>query len=65
MDNETKEYDYVNDINEPKKLVVYPLKDGTYPCMLWSRRTGDLCGHGNLTPDELHDLLAHYGLEEK
>lgn len=47
------------------KLVVHPLKDGVYPCTLWSRRTGDLCGHGNLTPDELHDWLAHYGLEEK
>lgn len=65
MRNEIKEYNYVNDINEPKKLVVYPLKDGKYPCILWSTRTGDFCGSGNLTPDELHNWLAHYGLEEK
>lgn len=65
MDNEIKEYNYINDINEPKKLVVHPLKDGVYPCTLWSRRTGDFCGSGNLTPDGLHEWLAHYGLEEK
>lgn len=65
MSNEIKEYEYINDINEPKKLVVYPLKDGVYPCFLWSTRTGDCCGSGSLTPDRLHDWLAHYGLEEK
>lgn len=65
MNNAIKEYDYVNDMNEPKKLVVYPLKDGVYPCTLWSRKTGDWCGSGNLTPDKLHDWLAHYGLKEK
>lgn len=65
MDNEVKEYDYINDINEPKKLVVYPLKNGVYTCILWSRRTGDMCGYYNFTPDELHNFLAHYGLKEK
>lgn len=65
MSNEIKEYNYVNGINEPKKLVVYPLKGGQYPCTLWSRRTGDFCGGSSLTPDELHDFLAHYDLEEK
>lgn len=65
MNNEIKEYDYINDLNEPKKLVVHPLKNGVYMCTLWSRRTGDFCGSGKLTSDELHDMLAHYGLEEK
>jgi hypothetical protein len=65
MNNEIKEYDYINSINEPKKLVIYPLKDRVYPFILWSRRTGDFCGHGHLTPDELHNWLVHYGLGEK
>lgn len=65
MKNEVKKYDYINDINEPKRLVVYPLENGAHPCTLWSRRTGELCGGGNLTPDELREWLAHYGLEEE
>ena len=64
MSNEIKEYNYINDINEPKKLVVYPLKDGVHPYALWSRRTGDLCGNGTLTPERLHQWLEHYGLKE-
>ena len=64
MDNTIKTYDYTNDINEPKRLVVHPLKDGVYPCTLWSRRTGDLCGSGDLTPDELHNWLVYYGIKE-
>ena len=59
-----KEYNYINDIGEPKKLVVYDLKDEKYSVVLLSRRTGDCCGTGELTPQELSDYLKHYNIKE-
>ncbi len=59
-----KEADYVNDIGEMKKIVVYPMKNGKYPFSLWSMRTGDFCGSGEKTKDEINDFFQHYRIVE-
>ena len=59
-----KSYCYVNDIGEPKELVVeFPPKNGEYSVILWSRRTGDLCGSGKMTYQRLKEYLEHYGVQ--
>lgn len=59
-----KKYEYINDIGEPKILVIGDkIDNGKYPYNLWSNRTGDLCGYGTLEEEELKDWLNHYGVE--
>lgn len=60
-----KELNYVNDIGEPKKIVVYPPKDGEYPVHLWSLKTGDFCGSGKFTLEKLNDFMDHYKIAYK
>ena len=60
-----KESNYVNDIGEMKKIVVYPMKDGKYPFSLWSLRTGDFCGNGEKTAEELNEFYQHYRINEQ
>lgn len=55
-----KEYNYTNDLGYHKKLIIGELKDGKYPVTLWSNDTGDFCGTGNMTPQQLTDFLIHY-----
>lgn len=59
-----KEYNYTNMLGYHKKLVVSdaPNKEGKYSCTLWSNTTGDYCGSGEMTAEELDELLSHYGL---
>ena len=58
-----KEYNYINDIGEPKRLVVYEIKNGKYPVVLWSMRTGDWCGSREMTEKELTEYLKHYNIK--
>ena len=58
-----KEYTYVNDIGEPKKIVIGEKNtDDTFPIFLWSLRTGDYCGGGKMTKEELEHYFNHYGI---
>ena len=60
-----KEFDYINDIGRFKKIVVYPEKDGKYPFSLWSNETGDFCGNGEKTLEQLNDFMMHYKINYK
>lgn len=56
-------YTYTNDIGERKMLCVDEQdKSGKYHITLWSLRTGDFCGTGDLTRTEIEELLGHYGV---
>lgn len=55
-----KEYNYTNDLGYHKKLIIGELKDGKYSVTLWSNDTGDFCGTGSMTPQQLTDFLIHY-----
>ena len=59
-----KEANYVNDIGHLKKIIVYKPKNGLYPFSLWSMQTGDFCGSGEKTRDELNEFFAHYKINE-
>ena len=56
------EYTYTNDLGYHKKIVVEYVEDGKFHCQIWSMDTGDLCGHGDMTADELREFLHHYGI---
>lgn len=59
-----KEFHYTNDIGYHKTLAVYEKENDKYPVMLWSRDTGDFCGSGKLTEQELKGYLKHYGITD-
>ncbi len=60
-----KEFNYINDLGARKKLVVYPLNEsGKHPVTLWCMENGELAGTGELTPEEVKDWLAHYGITD-
>ena len=61
----TKTFDYINGLGIPKRLVVGEMKDGKYHVTLWEMRHGEFAGSGNMTPEELNDYLAHFGIEER
>ena len=67
MSREIRKFNYVNDMGYNKQLVVYldDAEDGKYECTLWSTDTGDLCGSGRLSKDQINDLLEHYGVPER
>ena len=56
------EYTYTNDLGYHKKIVVESVEDGKFHCQLWSMDTGDFCGCGDMTADELREFLHHYGI---
>ena len=58
------EYTYTNDLGYRKKIVVESVnvEDGKFPFQIWSMDTGDFCGSGNITADELREFLHHYGI---
>jgi len=59
-----KEYFYTNDLGFRKKFeIIYKREDGTYSTAIWSMNTGDLCGGGNMTKEEIIDFLKHYGIK--
>lgn len=55
-------YDYINDIGEPKILILhkYPNLQGLTSFQIWSQSTGDYCGSGYMTPQQLEDFCNHY-----
>lgn len=65
MSNYLKSFQYTNSWGLHKELVVYEKVDGKYPVTLWSLDTGDFCGRGDMTTQELNDYLKHYGIEER
>ena len=65
MSKYLKSFQYTNNMGYHKELTVYEKVDGKYPVMLWSLDTGDYCGKGNMTTQELNDYLKHYGIEEE
>lgn len=56
---------YRNDYGLLKEMIIKPKEDGTYDCQLWCLDTGNYCGSGNLTREQLNKLCEHYGLEER
>lgn len=60
-----REFEYVNGYGIPKKLVVGESQNGKYPVTLWSMDTGDFCGNGELTPEQLNRYLEHFGIKER
>lgn len=58
------EYTYTNDLGHHKKIVVESVnaEDGKFHFQLWSMDTGDFCGSGDVTADELREFLHHYGI---
>lgn len=65
MSKYLKSFRYTNSMGYHKELAVYEKVKGKYPVMLWSLDTGDLCGTGNMTTQELNDYLRHFGIEEE
>ena len=61
-----KEYNYINDLGCPKKLVVRPLNGkGEYTTTIWNILNGECCGIGQATAKELNEFLAHYGYSKQ
>ena len=61
-----REFQYTNDMGYHKTLSVdMTIKNGKYPVQLWSRDTGDFCGSGDMTKDEVNDFLKHYGVDDR
>lgn len=59
----TKTYNYTNDLGYHKTLAVeFPPIEGKYACSLWCADTGDYCGGGNATAEQIEQILNHYGL---
>lgn len=59
-----KTYTYINGLGRMKKIVTGKKKNGKYPFTLWDIQTGEFCGWGERTPEELQDFLDdHYGIE--
>lgn len=65
MSNYLKSFQYTNSKGYRKELTVYEKVDGKYPVTLWSLDTGDFCGSGNMTTQELNDYLKHFVIEEE
>ena len=61
-----REYNYVNDIGHLKKIVIdnKKNKNGKYNFSLWSLQTGDFCGNGEKTKEDIDDFLKHYKIED-
>lgn len=57
-----KEYTYVNDIGRMKKIIIgeEPNENGKYNFTLWDLRTGEFCGQGKKTKEEMINFLKHY-----
>ena len=55
-----KEYNYRNDKGYYKKLVVYPKQNDKYPISIWNNETGDYCGSGEITEEQLNEFFKHY-----
>jgi hypothetical protein len=60
----SKEYHYTNDLSYRKILLVEESHNGKHQFQLWSQDTGDFCGSGEFTPQELQDFLRHYGIKD-
>ena len=61
-----KEYNYINGIGEPKKIIISTEKNenGNYSFTLWSNRTGDFCGSGEKTKEQIKKYLKHYNIKD-
>lgn len=61
-----KEYYYRNDIGYMKKIVVAttPNENGKYNFTLWNAQTGDFCGQGEKTKEDVEDFLKHYKIQD-
>lgn len=60
-----KQYHYTNDIGRHKCLTVnidQPDERGRYTVILWCTDNGEMCGHDQLSHDEIETFLAHYGI---
>ena len=60
-----KEFSYVNDIGQLKKIVVYPQDNGKYPFEIWSIENDKFCGSGKMALDALNDFMEHYKIGYK
>lgn len=60
-----KEVNYINDMGHNKKIVIFEPKDDKYPFELWSNQTGDWCGNGKKTKEELNEYFEHYHVFER
>ena len=59
-----KEYNYVNDLGVPKKLLVWPINEnGKHPFIMWCMSNGEMSNSGEVTDEELKDFLSHYDIE--
>ena len=59
-----KEFNYVNDLGCPKKLVVYEKnEEGLYPVVLWNMMNGECCGSTQMNAQEIKDYLTHYHID--
>jgi len=65
MGDYIKNFQYVNAMGYRKELLVYEKTNGKYYVTLWSLDTGDFCGSGHMTTQELNDYLKHFGVEEE
>lgn len=61
----TKEYCYTNKIGRLKRLEVRTekTKEGKYWYVIWDVMTGECCGGGENTAEELASFLSYYGLK--
>lgn len=58
-----KEYNYTNDLGYHKKIIIDNIQNNEYHVLLFSNDTGDLCGQGKMTKQELTEYLSHYGIK--
>jgi hypothetical protein len=58
-------FNYTNDIGRSKSLMVYGAdkQDDKYCCVIWDNTTGEYCGSGYKTKEEITEFLAHYGIK--
>ena len=60
-----KEFNYVNGLGYPKKIVVYEKnEEGLYPVVLWDMTHGEFCGSAQMSAQEIRDYLLHYHVDE-
>lgn len=55
---------YTNDLGRSKSMMVYGAEkqDNKYLCILWDNMTGEHCGSGYMSKEEITDFLGHYGI---
>ena len=54
-------YTYTNNMGRAKELWVAnePKEDGTYFCVIWDMATGENCGTGDCTKEQIEKMLKN------